>query len=398
VVVKAEAPSPNLTLPLSEAVITFSGTVQSQEGQPIAGAQIRAHRWSDDRGFVFCSESGPDGVYTLTVPSEGAYFLLSVADGYRPAHFQRAGTQDQTVDFELGTLGGASREVLAWIRRHRVELRTVQAGHGFEDLSPLRKMIGETRIVALGEATHGTREFLQLKHRLFEFLASEMSFTVFAVEGRMTAGFDLNAYVVSGTGNPAETLWAFSPTEEMLDLVRWMRAYNEQRNHRRKVKIYGIDMQPPAPAARLMLDYLGRVDPEAVAPTETSLGILVDPKTQFRGYELSPVAQAKLRADVDGMVKLLDEHKDYYVARSSDSEWAIARQVAILLAQNIAIQTSGAGEVEARDQGMAQNIQWILDHEGPQAKIVVSAHNQLLVWSPPTRWAPSSGTHTARGT
>jgi erythromycin esterase len=382
VVVKAGASWSDLTLDLSEAVLTFSGGVRSQQGQPIAGAQVRAHRWSDDRGAVFCAETGPDGAYALTVPSEGAYFLLSVAKGYRFAQSQRPGTKDQTVDFELGSPGGAPHEVVAWIRSHRVEFKTVQAGHGFQDLSPLRRTIGQARVVGVGEATHGTREFMQLKHRLFEFLASEMGFTVFAVEGRMTAGFDLNAYVLSGAGDPVETLRVVSPTEEMLDLVRWMRAYNEQMNDPRKVKIYGIDMQPPAPAARLMLDYLGRVDPEPATSIERSLGILVDPRTQFGGYDLSPVTQGKLRADIDGVVRLFDERKDQYVARSSDSEWAVARQLAVLVAQNVAIQTSGEGEFEARDRGMAQNIRWILDREGPQTKIVVSAHNDHVALKP----------------
>ncbi|HKC11515.1 MAG TPA: carboxypeptidase regulatory-like domain-containing protein, partial [Vicinamibacteria bacterium] len=233
VVVTTGAPPSYLSLDLSEAVRTFSGTVRSQRGQPIAGAQVRAHRWSEDRGAVYCTETAPDGTYALTVPLRGAYFLLAVAASYRPAHPDTqiplpSGTQDHPVDFELGSPGGAPGEVLAWIRSHRVELKTVEAGQGSEDLLPLRNMIGEARVVGLGEATHGTREFTQLKHRLFEFLVREMGFTIFAVEGRMAAGFDLNAYVLTGKGNPVENLPAFAPNEEMLDLVDWMRAFNAE--------------------------------------------------------------------------------------------------------------------------------------------------------------------------
>ena len=46
-------------------------------------------------------------------------------------------------------------------------------------------MIGDAHIVSLGEATHGTAEFFRMKHRLVEFLASEMGFTVFAIEANM---------------------------------------------------------------------------------------------------------------------------------------------------------------------------------------------------------------------
>ncbi|MEJ7900597.1 MAG: hypothetical protein WKF63_02070 [Thermomicrobiales bacterium] len=52
-------------------------------------------------------------------------------------------------------------------------MRSVEAGCGFDDLSPLAGMIGDARIVALGEATLGTREFFLLEHRLVEVLVAE---------------------------------------------------------------------------------------------------------------------------------------------------------------------------------------------------------------------------------
>ena len=52
---------------------------------------------------------------------------------------------------------------------------------------PLKKIIGEARIVALGEATHGTHEFFQMKHRMLEFLVEEMGFNTFAMEAAWPA-------------------------------------------------------------------------------------------------------------------------------------------------------------------------------------------------------------------
>ena len=73
--------------------------------------------------------------------------------------------------------------LLSWLRQHAIPLKTVEAGCGFDDLQPLKPVIGSARIVALGEATHGTREFFQLKHRLLEFLVTEMDFTTFRNRG-----------------------------------------------------------------------------------------------------------------------------------------------------------------------------------------------------------------------
>ena len=49
-------------------------------------------------------------------------------------------------------------------------------------MQPLKAIIGPARVVALGEATHGTREFFQLKHRMLEFLVTEMGFNIFPLK------------------------------------------------------------------------------------------------------------------------------------------------------------------------------------------------------------------------
>jgi hypothetical protein len=69
-----------------------------------------------------------------------------------------------------------------WIRANAIRLGTTEAGHGFADMQALKPLIGNARIVALGEATHGTREFFQLKHRMLEFLATETADRLYVLE------------------------------------------------------------------------------------------------------------------------------------------------------------------------------------------------------------------------
>ena len=52
--------------------------------------------------------------------------------------------------------------VTEWVRGNAIRLTTTEAGHGFKDMEPLKKVVGNARIVSLGEATHGSREFFQL--------------------------------------------------------------------------------------------------------------------------------------------------------------------------------------------------------------------------------------------
>jgi erythromycin esterase len=70
------------------------------------------------------------------------------------------------------------------------------------------------------------------------------------------------------------------------------------------------------------------------------------------------------------------------VARSSDDEWSLARQYAVLAAQNATLQTSGPGEFEVRNRGMAENLRWILEREGAGTRVVFWAHNGHVAREP----------------
>lgn len=157
--------------------------------------------------------------------------------------------------------------VVEWIRAHAVRLETPEAGHGFADMQPLKKMIGNARIVSLGEATHGTREFFQLKHRLLEFLATEMGFTIFSIETNMPEAYRLNDFVLSGSGDPAKLLrgmyfWTWD-TQEVLDMILWMREFNKSSKGR--VEFTGFDMQTPNVAMEIARDFVAKADPDYAA-------------------------------------------------------------------------------------------------------------------------------------
>jgi len=156
------------------------------------------------------------------------------------------------------------QRVVDWIGKHAVRLQTPEARHGFADMKPLKKMIGNARIVSLGEATHGSREFFQLKHRMLEYLATEMGFTIFSIEANMPEAYRLNDYVLNGNGDPAKLIqgmyfWTWN-TQEVLDMVIWMREFNKSGKGR--VQFTGFDMQTPNVAADIVRDFVDKNDSE----------------------------------------------------------------------------------------------------------------------------------------
>jgi erythromycin esterase len=275
-------------------------------------------------------------------------------------------------------------QVSEWIAEHAIPLKTVQSGSGFEDLEPLKEMIGDARIVSLGEPTHGNKEVFQLKHRMIEYLVEEMGFNIFALECPFGEAYDINRYVVDGIGDPEKALagiyfWTWD-TEEVLALIEWMRAYNADPNHENKVKFHGFDVQDPERAARVMLNYLKKVDPKLEEAVRPELGIL---EVQFsdpvilgrRPYIPEEYDEASL-LEIKRVMNALQQNKQAYVTATSETEWIWAqkhaRQVEIWIE---ACAHDGENYVEIRDKEQAENIKWILDQEGTSSKAIVWAHN-----------------------
>lgn len=136
-------------------------------------------------------------------------------------------------------------EAVSWLRANAHSFDTAEPTGDFSDLEPLREMIGDARIVSLGEATHGTKEFFQMKHRILRFLVTEMGFTAFGIEATLPESFLVNEYVRDGTGDAAARLaglyfWTWN-TQEVLDMIEWMRAHNAAHPGS-EVSFYGFDI------------------------------------------------------------------------------------------------------------------------------------------------------------
>ena len=106
---------------------------------------------------------------------------------------------------------------------------------------------------------------------MLEFLVEKMGFTVFAIEASLPDALFVDDYVTQGTGDPTQALaglgfWTWD-TQEVLEMIRWMRHYNEDPSHARKLRFYGFDMQAPWAAADRLATYLERVEPETDVPS-----------------------------------------------------------------------------------------------------------------------------------
>ncbi len=139
------------------------------------------------------------------------------------------------------------------------------------DFDPLLKMIGDSRFVLVGEASHGTHEFYRLRAQITKRLIAEKGFTAVAVEADWPDAYRINQFVrfegedeeavdaLAGFRRFPAWMWR---NADVLDFVGWLRNYNEHR-HSQRVGFYGLDLYSLHASMRAVLDFLDKVDPEA---------------------------------------------------------------------------------------------------------------------------------------
>ncbi len=273
-------------------------------------------------------------------------------------------------------------EVVECLREAVVPLDGPEPGAGPADLGPLTETFAGREVVGLGEATHGTREFFQLKHRLVRLLVTELGFRVFALEAAFAETMATNDYVLRGEGDPEDALdgvyfWTWN-TEEVLALIEWLREFNRGRDPGDRVRFYGFDLQHTAGSARAVREYLGDVDPEYLDGVREGMTDLVDEEMNQRGHGVAAARLDDAERLVADLGERFEERRADYVAASSGREWALARRHVRVLAQALALRRVDPDEnprrgVELRDEYMAENALWIREFESD--RMAVWAHD-----------------------
>jgi erythromycin esterase len=272
-------------------------------------------------------------------------------------------------------------------------------GSGFDDLAELGAIVGDARVVGFGEATHGTREFFRMKHRAFEYLVEQHGFTHFAIEATMPESRAMDRYVTHGEGDPARLLsnlyfWTWN-TQEVLDLVRWMRAYNVRVGQPR-LRFIGFDMQFPQDAIDSVRTILTRLDPALGTRAGSMTACLNPARTAARTYDAAQYrgattqsARAACADTLTALVSTIQTARPAWSGRMSADDLDWLEQYARLVQQWERLGNAEFNSFEVRDRAMADNLLWIAQRE-PSARIFSWAHNGHV-----TRQAPAMGANLA---
>jgi Erythromycin esterase len=145
---------------------------------------------------------------------------------------------------------------VAWLKQHVAPVRSLDpADDNFTDLEPIRKAVGDARIVFLSEEWHGSGATFQARNRVIRFLHQKCGFDVLAFEsglydcrktwellkeGKMPA-LEAASLGIFGT---------WTGTEECRPMFEYL---GKQARQPRPLEVCGFDCQFTGPASRRFL-------------------------------------------------------------------------------------------------------------------------------------------------
>jgi erythromycin esterase len=226
-----------------------------------------------------------------------------------------------------------------WLRAHAIPLATAEPSADTSDLEPFLQMVAGKRVIALGDATHGTHELYALKQRLIPLLIERADVRTVVLEAPYAdaapTGFD--------------NYW-FWDTAEVQDLLRDL-----------DVEVVGVDPFLASATIARVVELVRRQDAalaDDIARRYDCLGSYAD----------NPLAYGSTPARSSCQTVILSVRPLLAARFPNDAELLHAARI---VEQG---EEAWATNLANRDAAMAENIAWLAQHR--EGNLVVWGHNE----------------------
>lgn len=268
------------------------------------------------------------------------------------------------------------------------------------DYQGLLDLIGNARIVLIGESSHGTHEFYRERSRITQELILKKQFNAVAVEADWPDAYRVNRYVRGqGRDKDAEQAlrgfkrfpaWMWRNTD-VFAFIEWLHAHNTSQDDQRFMTgFYGIDLYSLRTSMEAVIAYLDTIDPHFAAEARYRYSCFdifeSDGQRYGHGSTINPAAACE-REVVEQLVDLRNRQQEFlsrdgWVAR--DEYFYAERNAQLVVDAERYYRNMYRGHVSSwnlRDTHMVETLYALdahLQRESETSKIVVWAHNSHI--------------------
>jgi erythromycin esterase len=306
-----------------------------------------------------------------------------------------------TLAASFATTAQTSDTLQDWMASHAVAVRSIDAkDEDFSDLEPLMTAIGSSRVVQMGEPSHGAGSAFAAKVRIIKFLHERMGFDVLVWESGLYDVRLAQAAMRSAedpvTAAKRGILSVWSNAEEVKPLLEYVKASQVTTS---PIDLAGMDMKPTAARTDelFLADLRSFVGALQDAPLRTTGATLVERIVTTYGQMRAPKKKEELKdfqKAVDDLLAAIRSHRAIFEQAHGAMEIAFFEHALAGLRghgtstyhRRRADRPKGAEanvldfeEWNRRDALMASNLQWLINERYAGRKIIVWAHNAHIM-------------------
>jgi erythromycin esterase len=274
-----------------------------------------------------------------------------------------------SVVMPLGVL--AQTDLVAAINSKLIPLKTITPNNDFSDLQPLKKILKDKKIIGLGESAHGVHDFFVFKLRLLQFLVKEMGVKTLLTETDFAGTQAMNDYVLNGIGDAnkiiAEVGGGVWGTQEFVQMLQWVKSYNDTRAEKLKISIYGFDMTKGSSTAKLLQSYL-------VSTKQTTPVLQQVFDAMIKGGRLTDDERLSIKNAI-GELKAIQFNHPGDDTKMYKHLVTVTEQYADYIAPAATADPNEKNNL--RDKNMAENIEWLY-HYTNDSKMAIWSHSEHL--------------------
>lgn len=253
-----------------------------------------------------------------------------------------------------------------------------------EKLTPLIDSLKNKKIVMLGEASHGTKEFYEWRQYITQELVMNHGFNFVAVEGDWPPCQKVNQFLRSDNKLKSEDVlasfnrwptWMWANTE-VLWFIDWLKEWN--RNNPVQVGFHGLDVYSLFESMDQVVLILNKIDPALAEAVQKKYACLESYRHNEKAYakSLLKAPEGCQREVIAALNATLREN----IKPGSDHEaWLDVKQNAQIVknAENYyrAMVFGDEDSWNVRDEHMMSTLSKLLEHYGPDSKSIVWEHN-----------------------
>ena len=233
------------------------------------------------------------------------------------------------------------------------------------------------RVIALGEATHGNKEFQQLKLSVFKRLVETTNVRGLILEGDLGGCALANDYINGGEGTAEEVTeklgYRIYRTDEMCELVQWMHDYNETAAEGDKVRLYGADIQRDMWSIEFIKHFYEQAAPDKAAEFSAKFDELFG--TEEDVYDKANYDN--IVAFIDEVAADMDENRSDYESKTNKDKFETARRADEMLKCYLEYREKENFSNLYRDTKMKENVEWALgiEENDHNSRLMLSCHN-----------------------